>query len=821
MLVANLEAAAQAENARRAAARAWAEAKAQEEANRHALEKAGHAVSEFFGGGNDTPPPVNVGGNPSVSAPAPLPAARKPMEGTGGSGGVSSAHPDKLRTFASSTQGASDQLAGVPYSLDQSLRSFVSSCSWAHLDASGCVAAVQKWLNENAHEVAWATTVAGAFAAAGGSGGVARVSNAAIEASLRASHIPPSRATVSVEPPVGYGSPATTGYADDPVNTATGNFLETETDLSFGGASSLVSLERTYNSLNRSAGAFGPGWSSWTEAGLAFDDDFARFTLPDGRVVRFPRLADGWDRSETDHLRLARTDEGFRVTTSSTQAWLFSPSGRLLELAQGPASRIVLMHDARGRLVRMQHTFGRWLELRYAEVTGVERVVAVVASDHRRVEYRYDGLGRLVAAVSAGAERTYEWNDESLLFRVVDPDGVVEVDNTYDEVGRVVSQRSPHGRTTFYGYLPGNVTVVSDEDGTRSNTWVHDVQGRLVGIIDGEDQRQSMAYDGDDNVVMVTERNGAVTVAQYDDEGRQLVRVLSSGARLEWVYDELGRAVEAAVVSDDQRAVTTLAYEGDAPDPVRVTDATGGTTSMVWEQGLLKQVTDPTGVSVRLEHDEFGELVATTDALGNTARLERDAQGRVVAAITPLGNRTAYRYDDVTGALVSQTDPTGATWRYEHTTAGRTTAVIDPLGHRTEMAYDEAGEQSATTDPLGRTITEQYDDLGNLASVELPDGSRWGFGHDSLSRLTGFTDGTGGRWQMEYDANGNLRRTVDATGVEQTAEHNVLGLPTSAGDADSRARAAYDQLVALSTSIGPMVTGWVPVIVATRVCSAG
>ena len=109
------------------------------------------------------------------------------------------------------------------------------------------------------------------------------------------------------------------------------------------------------------------------------------------------------------------------------------------------------------------------------------------------------------------------------------------------------------------------------------------------------------------------------------EEGRQLVRVLSSGARLEWVYDELGRAVEAAVVSDDQRAVTTLAYEGDAPDPVRVTDATGGTTSMVWEQGLLKQVTDPTGVSVRLEHDEFGELVATTDALGNTARLERDA----------------------------------------------------------------------------------------------------------------------------------------------------------------------------------------------------
>ncbi|WP_425432045.1 DUF6531 domain-containing protein [Kocuria massiliensis] len=31
------------------------------------------------------------------------------------------------------------------------------------------------------------------------------------------------------------GHPPTSGYADDPVNTATGNFIEPETDLEFYG----------------------------------------------------------------------------------------------------------------------------------------------------------------------------------------------------------------------------------------------------------------------------------------------------------------------------------------------------------------------------------------------------------------------------------------------------------------------------------------------------------------------------------------------------------------------------------------------------------
>ena len=50
-------------------------------------------------------------------------------------------------------------------------------------------------------------------------------------ATLQAAGVDATRQDIVIDPPTAYGSPPTTGYADDPVNTATGNFLENEVDL--------------------------------------------------------------------------------------------------------------------------------------------------------------------------------------------------------------------------------------------------------------------------------------------------------------------------------------------------------------------------------------------------------------------------------------------------------------------------------------------------------------------------------------------------------------------------------------------------------------
>lgn len=767
------------EQQRRETARAWK----REQEHRNLLEK-GH--DWLFG--SDDPPVGPPPAEPTFPVSPPVNGTREtpaPGSGGGGGGGTSSARPSDLRAFAHGSRGADDALRTKPGTCRSAYATFQAGCGWGRLDASGVFTGFDRYLAANEEDVRWATLVADAFARAGGEGAVSTVSNSALLATLRAAGVDASRQDIAIDPPTAYGAPPTTGYANDPVNTATGNFLENEVDLGFPGGAAALALTRTYNSFDDRIGGFGPGWSSWTEAALALDDEAARMTLPDGRVVVFPRLGDGWDRAAGENLWLSRRETGYRASDNAGRRWDFTDTGGLAGVSAGAGTALALVREG-GRLVRIDHERGRSLRL----VWGGDRVVAVTASDGRRVDYGYDGSGRLTAVTGPAGTRRYRWNDAGLVDAVVDADGVVEAENTYDAERRVSTQRSPYGRTTRFVYLPGNVTVVSDADGTRSNTWLHDQKGRLVGVVDAHEERQSTSYDGHGNPVLVTERDGAVTVHEYDDRGRRTRTVTPSGAELTYGYDEADRVTTVVAESG---AVTEYSYDGESRNPSLLVDPEGGQTRFTWDAGLLTEVVDPVGVVVRFAYDGHGDLVATTDALGNAARLERDATGRVRAAITPSGARTTFAYG-AAGLLASRRDPDGATWHYEHTAAGRLSAVVDPTGARTEIEHGSHGEEARTVDPLGRSMTRHLDELGNLAAVELPDGSRWEFVHDALSRLVETVDPTGARWTREHDRVGAVTATVDPTGVRHTSSVDPDGRAVRAGDAETGRTTRFDPL---------------------------
>lgn len=462
----------------------------------------------------------------------------------------------------------------------------------------------------------------------------------------------------------------------------------------------------------------------------------------------FPRTGDGWGRASTEAFWLTADATGHTVVDNSGGHWSFDAAGRLVSFGRGAGTCVRLLWDT-DRLVRLTHERGRWIELGWAG----ERVATAEASDGRRVTYSYDELGRLIKAQAPSGDRTYRWNAAGIIDRVLDGDGVAEMTNTYDDSGRVVEQVSAHGRITRFSYLPGRVTVVADPDGTRANTWFHDTRGRLVGVVDAHSQRQSTAFDRYGMAVMVTGRDGAVTLAQYDDRSRCTLRVLPSDVRISQVFDAADRVIEVTVDPGDDSSTTRYFYRGSDRNPSEVHDPEGGVTRLRWRDNLLTELIDPSGVRISYEHDAYGDLVATTNALGETARLDRDAAGRVVTAISPSGKRTTFAYDE-RGALAVRTDPDGGTWGFEHSAAGRLSATIDPYGARTTVERDAAGEAVAATDPLGRTIRRSFDDLGNLAEVLLPDGSTWNYTHDALSRLVAVTDPDGETWRQEHDIAG-------------------------------------------------------------------
>jgi len=764
--------------------------------------------------GGDDPPvgppadPISVAVSPAVNRSRETPA---PGGGSSGGGGTSSARPSNLRTFATGSKGANDTLRPRPAALRTAYQNFQARCRWGTLSASGVFTGFDAWLSANDNDVTWATTVADAFKAAGGEGEVSTLSNSAVQAALQAANVTVTRQDLVIDAVQAQGHPPTSGYANDPVNTATGNFVETETDVVFPGAASMLQLSRTYNSFragdldraDATTGAYGPGWSSVCEAGLALDDERARLVLPDGRQIFFPRLHEGWDRAVGESLWLERTEAGDLVVTGNDGTWSrFSAGGALRAYGTGPVEAkayVEVVRDDGGRVRRLAHARGQWVELDHATLDGDgQRVVAARTADGREVTYAYDAQGRLVSATSGAGTRTYRWDDDGFVAAVVDADGVVEVENTYDAQGRVTRQRSPFGRTTRFVYLPGRVTVVSDEDGSRSNTWIHDERGRLVGVVDADERRQSTSYDRWGNPVLLTERDGATTVHEHDARGRRVRTVTPAGADLTYGYDELDRVT---TVVTEQGAVTGYTYEGELREPATIRDPEGGVTRLAWADGLLVEVVDPTGVVVRLDHDEHGDLVATSNATGATARLERDALGRVTAAVTPSGHRTTFAYDPATGLLAERVDADGAVRRWERSAAGRLVAEVDPMGARTTLERGAHGEEVGSVDPLGRRVDRRLDDLGNLAGLTLPDGSCWEFTHDALSRLVATTDPTGAVWREELDAAGHAVAVVDPTGVRVGVDVDQAAGEVEVTDGGGASATRFDPLGRL-TSLG-------------------
>lgn len=785
--------------------------------------------------------PSSTLGQPDAQAPAApvLQERSNPSEGSSAeSGSTSSASPENLRSFATSSQGANDELDGLLSGLRAADQTFQDGCKWGTLTATSVWNGFQSYLDANDNDVTWADTLADAFEAAGGTGTVSTVADTALAAALQTAGVTVVRDTVTMEAAEVQGMPRTSGFADDPVNVATGGFVEVEDDLEFAGGSATLRWSRCYNATDAGVGALGPGWSSMCESGLTWGDDGeGRWRGPDGRLVVFPRLGQGWDRALDTSLWLTALPAGdvapvapdpagsteleaspppaYEIADNAGTSWRLDAAGHPLSVTRGAGTRVDLTWVA-GRLVGMSHERGRHLELVWNE--DGTRLDGVEASDGRVVAYTYDPLGRLVA-VHGGprGERRYDWDDAAgLLCRVTDADGIVEVDNTYDVRGRVSTQRSVFGRVSRYAYLPGRVTVVSDEDGTRANTWVSDARGRLLGAVDADGKRQSTSWDRWGNLVMTRDRAGGVTVSQYDSRGRRSASVTPQGVRTDWEWDDsdrltsltvtvpeppeetVGEGAGSAGAGTDSSwaaaapAVTRFTYAGEDRNPSTITDPEGGVTRLVWDATLLQAVTDPEGVELTFAWDAHGDLVGVTNALGQRASLVRDAAGQVVEAVSPSGARTTYLYDPA-GHVVERRDPDGAVWRWEYSAAGRRTAVIDPMGARTVVELGPDGGEAATVDPLGRRLETHRDDLGNIAGIRLPDGREWRYVHDALSRLTEVVSPEGGTWTRGYDARGSLTSTCDPTGVSR------LVFPGSSGtagwsDASATVQLAVDGL---------------------------
>lgn len=602
--------------------------------------------------------------------------------------------------------------------------------------------------------------------------GVASVSSAAVATALQAAGLATPPGPVVVEPGVLLGIPPTSGFVDDPICAANGNFVEVETDLTFPGRAAVLGLVRVYNSLaSTTVGAFGPGWTSTLDLRIAHvPGGVVRAHLADGAVVPFHPVPAAEGTAEVlraagnRDLEIDVLPDGWVLRDGPAKAWRFAADGTFLG---GRDDHAVLDVERDGERVLAFHERTSGRSLRFTWDNG--RVVTAEASDGRRVTYRYDGgvlvhVDRPDGATSLTVEGT-------LIRTVSDADGVVLARNTYDDTGKVVEQTNELGRTTRYLYTGQGTTVISDTTGGPRNAFTHDGRGNVTAVVDGTGRAMRLAYDEAGRVVRITDRDGAVRTYDYDGAGNLIARIDADGLRTTWTWDATGR-----LLSETHRngATTTYAYLGDHRRPVRIVE--------------------PGGAAIELDLDDLGQPVRVVDADGVTTRFEWDADGQVVALVDGLGHRTTFAYD-AAGRLERVTDGSGvvtelradetgrvveaivggAASRYTYTAAGRPLAGADQEGVEWSATYGRHGRAETFRDGAGSVVGFDWDVLGHLRAVVAPDGERYEQDFDDAGRLVAVRDPEGRTIRREVDPEGRVLGVVDAGGHTWRRDVDELG----------------------------------------------
>jgi RHS repeat-associated protein len=332
--------------------------------------------------------------------------------------------------------------------------------------------------------------------------------------------------------------------------------------------------------------------------------------------------------------------------------------------------------------------------------------------------------------------------------------------------------------------ISGQLTEISDSNnntltfsstGVQSSTGIgitfeRDAQGRIAAIVDPIGNRIGYQYDGNGDLVAVTDRTHNTT---------QFVYLATPAHYLDQVIDPLGRTG------------TRVNYDASGRF-VDIVDASGNSIQFTYDPtDLLASVTDQLGNKIVELYDARGNIISQTDALGDVTLQTFDANNDLLTQTDPLGRVTSFTYD-ARGDALTQTDPLG---NVTISTYAQFTFGATALAASRGQAAAPFSRLQTMTDALGDTTSFQYDFFGNLGSAMDPDGNTSAF--TTVAGNPGsITDGDGNTTQYLYDGSGQLIAQQDALGNVTTFTYDVNGDQTG----QTSSQTAADGTVQLVTT---------------------
>lgn len=314
----------------------------------------------------------------------------------------------------------------------------------------------------------------------------------------------------------------------DPVDLATGLYSVEEPDFVFPDWIPIV-LTRIYRSRDSASRAFGVGASHPFELYLLRDDlcTEMRLILPDGAFIQYLRTAGTNCLDATLMHKTSPTvfhNSGLSWNKEAQQWVLHRTDGIsyrfndflvLTEVEDAQKHRLTVGRDLRQRVVSVTSPCGYWLKFVRDDQGRIVRIEDFLG---RRAMYEYDARGRLsrVEYPAPGRISRYTYDAEDRMVSVGDQNGPLFW-NTYDEKGRVATQRHPDGTAYEFRY-------VVTETGKVRRTLVRNRQGKLrVATFNDAGYLISDTQDAEGT-------RPRTTHYKWDAEANQFLGLMGSGA---------------------------------------------------------------------------------------------------------------------------------------------------------------------------------------------------------------------------------------------------------------------------------------------------
>ena len=403
-------------------------------------------------------------------------------------------------------------------------------------------------------------------------------------------------------------------FSNEPVNTATGNYFSSHTDLSVVGRGLPFVFNRYYNSLDAFGGPMGTGWRHSYDLVLSVGSggqvtikqaDGSTTAFSSGGGIYTPALSGVFD------TLVQNSDGSFTLTHKNQIKLNFSSAGQLTSVRDRNGNTQTLAYSS-GNLTSITDTSGRVFALVYDTNN---HLVSMTDPAGRIIHYSYDSLGNLVSYQDAlGGITQYTYDANGHLISATDPRGVQYVQNTYDGLGRVVSQQNGRGFTTTFAYdTPSTGTTTITDPLGNVTQHVYDSTPRIVQVINAQGGTTSYTYDSNNDKTAITNPNSQTTNFAYDGNGN-----------VTGVTDALGNT--AAFTYDTRN------------DILSATNPAGSTSTFAYDpKGNLISIQDALGNKTAFVYDGLGELISRTDALGHTSSLTYDSAGDVYQNHQRLG----------------------------------------------------------------------------------------------------------------------------------------------------------------------------------------